>query len=106
MTTSSDSEKEKFDLFPMACGFAIGAMPALLWLPIIGRLMRWLLEHRLFAFFFIFMNYLPWMLGSLFGRMLGLPVLIPILFCIAYWIFIGALAGMPRYYRAACFYVV
>lgn len=102
---SSDSDKEKQNVFPLFCGFVLGSMPALLWLPIIGRLMRWLLENGMVMLVFVFANYLPWMIGMLLGRMLGLPVFIPVLFCFCYWLFLGSMAGTPKYSKMACVYI-
>src|SRR5437879_10646750 len=102
---SSNSENKPFRLYPMVCGLMIGSMPAMLWLPLIGRLMRWVLGNGYFMAFFIFTNYLPWMIGFVVGRALGFPTLIPVIFCFLYWLILGMIAGEPKYTKTVRVYI-
>ncbi|MEW6730965.1 MAG: hypothetical protein AB1489_06485 [Acidobacteriota bacterium] len=103
---SIDAEKKRPKrLFPVMCGLMIGAMPTMLWLPIMNGLMRWLLGNIYFLLFYLFMNYLPLIIGSLIGRMIGLPIFVPLVFCLAYWLFLGACVGNPEYKKPALFYI-
>lgn len=105
MALDSDNKKPTNPL-AILCGLAIGSMPAMLQMPVIGKILIWLLGNFYFLIFYLFMVYLPWMMGSLFGRVMGLPVLIPTIFCIFYWGTLGCLVGNPKYSKKAWFYIM
>jgi len=104
MTLETD-DKKPTQPFPVLCGFAIGAMPAMLQLPVLGKLMLWLLGNVYFLLFYLFMVYLPWMMGSILARIIGLNTIIPTLFCIFYWTVLGTMAGSPKHAKKAWFYI-
>jgi hypothetical protein len=103
--TSENSEKKPTRPFPVLCGFAIGAMPAMLQLPLLSKIMFWLLGNTYFLIFYLFMVYLPWMIGSILARIIGLNTVIPTLFCLFYWTVLGTMAGSPKHAKKAWFYI-
>ncbi|KAF0215844.1 MAG: hypothetical protein FD167_5199 [bacterium] len=104
MALESD-DKKPTQPFPVLCGFAVGAMPAMLQLPLLSKIMFWLLGNVYFLIFYLFMVYLPWMIGSILARITGLHTIVPTLFCIFYWTILGIMAGSPKHAKKAWFYI-
>lgn len=104
MALESD-DKKPTQPFPVLCGFAIGAMPAMLRLPFLGKIMFWLLGNVYFFIFYLFMVYLPIMIGIILARIIGLQTILPTLFCIFYWTVLGIMAGSPKHAKKAWFYI-
>ena len=100
-----DDDKKPTNPFPVLCGFAIGSMPIMLHLPIIGKLLAWLLGHVYFFIFYLFMVYLPFMIGNILARIIGFQYM-PTLFCVIYWVVLGALVGTPKHAKKAWFYIL
>ncbi len=100
-----DDNKKPTQPFPVLCGLAIGSMPAMLQLPVLGKIIFWLLHNPFFLIFYFFTIYLPWMIGNIFAQMLRMPVIIPTVFCIVYWAVLGGLVGTPKYSKKAWFYI-
>jgi hypothetical protein len=105
MPINESNDSNQNDMFPVYCGFVIGSLPALLWIPIIGKIIEWLMQNFYFAIFFIFMIYLPWMIGVLIGNILGIPTLCATVFCMVYWVSLGIYVGKPKYKKMALFYI-
>lgn len=104
MTLEND-DKKPTQPFPVLCGFAIGSMPAMLYLPVLSKIMFWLLGNVYFVIFYLFMVYLPLMIGNILARIIWLNHLVPILFCIFYWTVLGSFLGSPKHSKKAWFYV-
>lgn len=100
-----NDDKKPTQPFPVLCGFAIGAMPAMLKLPILSKIMFWLLGNTYFLIFYLFMMYLPWMIGGILAKITGLSVIVPTLFCIFYWTVLGSILGSPKHAKKAWFYI-
>lgn len=101
-----DDNKKPTQPFPVLCGLAVGSMPAMLQLPVIGKIIFWLLGNPFFMIFYLFAIYLPWMIGNIFARFLKMPILVPTLLCMFYWVVLGGLIGTPKYSKKAWFYVL
>src|SRR5690349_7763781 len=105
MASENDEKNPTTHAFPVVFGFTIGAMPAMLQLPLLSKIMFWLLGNIYFALFYIFMLYIPWMMGSILARITYLHIMVPTIFCIFYWTVLGVMAGSPKHNRKAWFYI-
>jgi uncharacterized membrane protein AbrB (regulator of aidB expression) len=101
-----NDDKKPTQPFPVLCGFAIGAMPAMLQIPILSKIMFWLLGNTFFLIFYLFMVYLPWMIGAILAKLIWLNLMVPTLFCMFYWTILGSMLGSPKHAKKAWFYIV
>lgn len=102
--SSSDNNKPVNPL-PLICGLLIGSMPAMLWVPVLGKIVLWLLNNPIGIIFYSLAIYLPWMMGSIIGRMVGLETVVPIVFCIIYWGFLGMMVESCKHRKQAFTYI-